>query len=66
MKTDPGEPELAINPPLVEEILVRFIRNEITPHRISPRRAGPVRRHRFERRGLSGRSRRWGPRTCWP
>jgi NAD+ synthase len=43
MKTDPIDRELAINPALVEEILVRFIRNEIT-------RAG------FERAvlGLSG------------
>jgi len=30
MKLDPVAPELAINPSLVEEILVRFIRNEIT------------------------------------
>ena len=30
MKTDPGQTALAINSPLVEEILVRFIRNEIT------------------------------------
>ena len=30
MKTDPGQTALSINSPLVEEILVRFIRNEIT------------------------------------
>ncbi len=30
MKTDSGQSALAINSPLVEEILVRFIRNEIT------------------------------------
>ncbi len=30
MKTDPVDAELSINPRLVEEILVRFIRNEIT------------------------------------
>ncbi len=30
MKTDSGQSALAINAPLVEEILVRFIRNEIT------------------------------------
>jgi NAD+ synthase len=30
MKTDSGQTALAINSPLVEEILVRFIRNEIT------------------------------------
>jgi NAD+ synthase len=30
MKTDPTDHQLAINPALVEEILVRFIRNEIT------------------------------------
>src|SRR6476659_6880666 len=30
MKADPTNGELAINPALVEEILVRFIRNEIT------------------------------------
>ncbi len=30
MKLDPDKVELAINPALVEEILVRFIRNEIT------------------------------------
>ena len=30
MKIDPVHADLAINPGLVEEILVRFIRNEIT------------------------------------
>src|ERR1700680_4539558 len=30
MKADPTHAELSINPRLVEEILVRFIRNEIT------------------------------------
>jgi NAD+ synthase len=30
MKTDPAQVELSINPALVEEILVRFIRNEVT------------------------------------
>ena len=30
MKTDPGQTALTINSTLVEEILVRFIRNEIT------------------------------------
>jgi NAD+ synthase len=30
MKTDPFEVDLSINPALVEEILVRFIRNEVT------------------------------------
>ena len=30
MKTDPVDAELSINPALVEDILVRFIRNEIT------------------------------------
>jgi NAD+ synthase len=30
MKADPSQVDLAINPQLVEEILVRFIRNEIT------------------------------------
>ena len=30
MKTDPVDSQLSINPALVEDILVRFIRNEIT------------------------------------
>ncbi len=30
MKADPANVDLAINPALVEEILVRFIRNEVT------------------------------------
>ncbi len=37
MKADPPHADLAINPALVEEILVRFIRNEVDAHRISPR-----------------------------